>query len=280
MISTFKLLRPADPIYVQHLQVLAPLKQVIAAQCAFLANAAICLQDAGIARIKERFAYTWQKRLMVYHSVVFEGAVSVSDTPEFRIGLVGAGFMGGHIASRLLDAGFAPAQLVVATRSPPRAKDLAARDVQITSDVESVASAARLLFLCVLPAQLPDIARALRRGLSRPTLVVSIVSGVSRAKLISLLGVESVIVLHTDNALRALQANLPRNDNGRASVSPPRELTPQLLRLSADCFMPSAAAVAELVAALGIVLNGLEFPPAELTTVAMESLLGASPQQV
>jgi len=105
------------------------------------------------------------------------------------------------------------------------------------------------------------------------------VSGVSRAKLISLLGVESVIVLHTDNALRALQANLPRNDNGRASVSPPRELTPQLLRLSADCFMPSAAAVAELVAALGIVLNGLEFPPAELTTVAMESLLGASPQQ-
>ena len=281
MISTYQLIRPADPKFEQHYLTLAPLKQLIAAHCTFLACCCQLVQEAGIARIKERFAYTWQKRLAAYHGAS-EGLPS--DLPlEFRLGLVGAGYIGSHVARRLLDAGFSQSQLLVATRSPQRAKDLSARGVQVTTDVESVASSTRLLILAVLPAHLPEVARSLRKSLSRQTLIISLVSGVSRAKLISLLGVQSIIVLHTEAALVALQAHLHLDADsrgGRAAPSKPtKKLTLPLLRVSAESFMPSVAVAAELVGVLPVVLNGLELSAAELMTVSVESLLG-SPAQV
>lgn len=67
------------------------------------------------------------------------------------------------------------------------------RGVTCCFDNTHVASSVHLLFLCVLPSQLPSVAEELRGHLSPRTLVYSFVTGTPLGKLKQLLEHESVI---------------------------------------------------------------------------------------
>ena len=74
------------------------------------------------------------------------------------IGFVGVGRMGGHMASRLLDAGFA---LCVFDTNPDVVKPLAARGATVLTSAQDVASTARIV-LVSLPT--PQIVQAVALG--------------------------------------------------------------------------------------------------------------------
>eukprot|EP00966_Prymnesium_polylepis_P312837 7229313-Prymnesium_polylepis.1 len=276
IISTFKLMRPADDYHEQLYLTLIPLKVVLATQCVFLAHACQQLQDAGIARIKKQFAYTWEKRISAYYQspvaiAADAGADALAEQRQFKVGIVGAGFMGGQVARTMLDAGFEPTQLLLATRTPSRQKELAARGVHLVTDLESVASRAHVLFLCVLPAHLQDVSRGLRKSVSRQTLVVSLVAGVTRVKLEQMLDSPAAFVLNSEETLTALRASrigLP-GQGGAPPAAPMKQLTPHLLRLSAASLAPELSGLVDLVRAMPVVLTGLELPEGDSRTACL-----------
>ena len=81
---------------------------------------------------------------------------------SITVGIIGGGVIGGVVAHALLDAGIPPPAVLMSTRSPLRQKDLAARGVAVVFDNALVAARCQLLILCVLPAQLQDVAKTLR----------------------------------------------------------------------------------------------------------------------
>lgn len=181
MLSSYSLLRPADPLLEQLYLTLCPLKRLLASQCVFIAFSCQRVQLASIARAKVQYAYTWEKRLTAY----FAASNAMSSDPSdgasdwrFRIGIIGGGCMGGYLAYALLGAGFHPSQLVVASRTPARQKDLASRGVHVVTDVESVVRFVHILFLCVLPIHLAEVAKAMRKALAPHILTFSLLAGV------------------------------------------------------------------------------------------------------
>mgnify|MGYP002046016569 CR=1 FL=1 len=78
----------------------------------------------------------------------------VSAPPEVLVGVIGCGALGTIVVQMLLDAGFAPSQLLVSTRSPQKQRALVDQGVRVAFDNERVAGRCHLLIVAVLPAQL------------------------------------------------------------------------------------------------------------------------------
>ena len=82
-----------------------------------------------LRRLVERFAFTWQQRLAAYRALPDGTEVPPPDgdaaaPPELLVGLIGCGALGSTVVQTLLDAGFAPSQILVSTRSPQQLQAL------------------------------------------------------------------------------------------------------------------------------------------------------------
>jgi 3-hydroxyisobutyrate dehydrogenase-like beta-hydroxyacid dehydrogenase len=75
-----------------------------------------------------------------------------------KLGFVGVGRMGGHMTSRLLDAGY---ELTLFDTSPEATKPAAARGAKVVGSPAEVASDAETVLIC-LP--MPDIVRTVAIG--------------------------------------------------------------------------------------------------------------------
>lgn len=302
------LTRPSNPRLERLYLELAPLKQILASHVYFLARVVAQVQDLGVDRLKVKFAYTWQKKLGVYVGTP-EGA-GLPDAAELIVGIVGGGLMGGTVARALLDGGLQPQQLLIATRSPGRQKELATLGVQVSFDVPAVAARAHMIILAVLPAQLPEAARQLRAHLSRHALVVSLVGCVARQKLTQLLGTQHVFALHADKARNDLRADhihlQPAVERDGASFKSPKALRPRsadlrdggkssaaagatvvravatgltaaLVDTASHSLTPTLSDLAQLTQMLPVVLAGLELPETDCQAAALEGLFGKMP---
>ena len=187
-----KLKVPPDAAAAELYQSVQPLRQMVAFQAAFVAGCCQQAMELGTSKLQEKFAFTWQQRLAAYRALPDGTEVPPPDgdaaaPPELLVGLVGCGALGTTVVQTLLDAGFAPSQLLVSTRSPQQHQALLAQGVRVAFHNAGVAARVHLLILAVLPAQLADVAKDIRGALSPRTLVFSCVAAVSEAKLRQLL---------------------------------------------------------------------------------------------
>ncbi|WP_299906357.1 pyrroline-5-carboxylate reductase dimerization domain-containing protein [uncultured Paracoccus sp.] len=108
---------------------------------------------------------------------------------EFSIGIIGgAGMLGRAIARALLRSGWPEARLWIANRSGSRAGFEDHPGVTVTADTQALADACDLVLLSVPPALAGDL------GIHAPDrLVVSVMAGVSAARLVELTGASRVV---------------------------------------------------------------------------------------
>ena len=193
-------------------------------------------------------------------SSAIEKALVAGGISSITVGIIGGGVIGGVVAHALLDAGIPPPAVLMSTRSPLRQKDLAARGVAVVFDNALVAARCQLLILCVLPAQLQDVAKTLRP--QSHTVVLSLVGATPIAKIRSLFhsphalsaGADDTLplLIEAQRALRqdAIDGDEPIEQYGLSAGRLPDE---QVLELSAAGFASDAQAVARAVNALRIV---------------------------
>jgi 3-hydroxyisobutyrate dehydrogenase-like beta-hydroxyacid dehydrogenase len=100
------------------------------------------------------------------------------------IGFVGVGRMGGHMASRLLDAGFA---LCIFDTNPDVIKPLAARGAEVAASAQEVASKARIVLMSLPTPQIVQavVLGAVANGTSVKIVVDLSTSGPGVANIIS-----------------------------------------------------------------------------------------------
>ena len=128
-----RLKQPADPAAAELYRSLQPLRKLVSFQAAFVAGCYQQAMELGTARLMEKFTFTWQKRLAAFRVLpdgteVAAPGGDVSAPPEVLVGVIGCGALGTIVVQMLLDAGFAPSQLLVSTRSPQRQQAL--RDLE------------------------------------------------------------------------------------------------------------------------------------------------------
>jgi pyrroline-5-carboxylate reductase len=113
-----------------------------------------------------------------------------------RYGVVGAGVMGGALLRGLLDHGAAPADCWATAASLETCEQVAQTfGVACTTTIPAALTETRIVLLCVKPYQVDAAAGALRAaGIAAPTIVVSIVAGVTTARLHELLGADVPVV--------------------------------------------------------------------------------------
>ncbi|XP_051010194.1 NADP-dependent oxidoreductase domain-containing protein 1 [Acomys russatus] len=125
-------------------------------------------------------------------AVSFEG-VDPEDT-EVKVGIIGGGHLGKQLAKVLLKLVPLPAEsLKMSTRRPESLAELQKLGVQCRYDNASVASWAKVLFLCCLPAQLPNICIEIQAKLEKTCIVYSFVSAVPLPRLKLLLNHTNII---------------------------------------------------------------------------------------
>ena len=124
-----KLKIPPDRAAAELYQSLQPLRKMVAYQAAFVAGCCQQAMELGTWRLQEKFPFTWQKQLAAYRALPdgTEAAPLDGDAaapPELLVGLIGCGALGSTVVQTLLDAGFAPSQILVSTRSPQQLQAL------------------------------------------------------------------------------------------------------------------------------------------------------------
>lgn len=257
-----RFLRFDDPALTVQNDALRDLKQALSLQCVFVAG---CCQRA----------------------LALGSAVNWPAPAEICIGIVGCGMMGGLVAHALLDAGFAPSALLVSTRSPQRQTELAARGVRPYLNNADVASRAHLLLLAVLPAQLPEVSKSLRSGLSTRTLVLSLVGATPLAKLRTLLGAPRALAVAADATLPLLleaQATQREEEEEAAATAEDapragRLSDERVLALAAEGFAPDLGAARSLLEGLPAVLASLDLGAEAVEDACLHAAFGAVPPE-
>jgi len=113
------------------------------------------------------------------------------------LGVIGAGVMGQTLVRGLLSSGSITRERIwVGERNPAACESAAiALGVPVETDYGSRVPTAGLILMCVKPGDAAAVLTALRgAGLRRETLLISILAGVSTAKLESLLDAENPVV--------------------------------------------------------------------------------------
>ena len=270
-----RFLRVEDPELAAIGDALWDLKQALAIQCVYLTGCCHRARSLAVRGPSDGKASAVDK------------AIAAGGVSSVTVGIIGGGVMGGVVAHALLDAGIPPPAVLMSTRSPRRQKALAARGVAVVFDNALIASRCHLLILCVLPAQLQDVARTLKP--QSHTAVLSLVGATPLAKIRSLLqaphalsaGADATLplLLQAQRSVRqeAADGGEPIEQDGLSAGRLPDE---HVLELAACGFAPDQHAVARLVNAIGTVCGDLELPPALAQSVAVEALFGAQPQGV
>lgn len=200
--------RNVHALILPHYLAFQAVKAVIATHCLFVTYCFRCTQELATVRTIHAHPLAWRHRLAQYRAATAVGAQSSAKqrpdaAPAMRVGMIGCGVVGRTIADSLLDSGLMPpSDLAVSTRTVARANDLAIQGVHVAFDNAAVAADASILFICVLPPQLPAIASELRAVLKPHTLVVVAAAALPTPKLHAL--------FPRNRALHASSVDAPR----------------------------------------------------------------------
>ncbi|XP_028627752.1 NADP-dependent oxidoreductase domain-containing protein 1 isoform X1 [Grammomys surdaster] len=119
-------------------------------------------------------------------TVSFDAAATEDE--KLTVGIIGCGHLGKQLANVLLKIVPIPAEnLQISTRRPDSLVELRKLGVRCVYDNSAVASWAKVLFLCCLPAQLPNICLEIQSKLEKSCTVYSFVSAIPLPRLKSLL---------------------------------------------------------------------------------------------
>ncbi|XP_075803658.1 NADP-dependent oxidoreductase domain-containing protein 1 [Microtus pennsylvanicus] len=134
-----------------------------------------------------------QARLTMQPRAVSFNAVSVEDE-TLKVGIIGCGHLGKQLATVLLRLVPIPAEdLHISTRRPESLVEFQKLGVQCLYDNASVASWAKVLFLCCLPSQLPNICLEIQNKLEKTCFVYSLVSAIPLPRLKFLLNHSNIL---------------------------------------------------------------------------------------
>src|SRR5262249_16164753 len=117
-------------------------------------------REGFVCREERRRATRQTKRWPnVSHNDRDRSFVAVHQSVESEIGFIGTANMGGMLIRALVQGGsIAPGNIWAANRSPARLDSLATEFTGLHSaDSSRVAAASKVLFLCVKPADVPDV---------------------------------------------------------------------------------------------------------------------------
>ena len=144
----------------------------------------------------------------------------MSDTT--RIALLGAGVMGGTLASALIRSGHRPADILIADKDPDRAAQVALQHGCRHDGAEGAVAAADIVVLAVKPQDMPTLIDQIRDHVRPETLVVSIAAGISTDFLERRLAEGTSVVRVMPNTPALV-------DQGMSALSPGRHCTPEHL---------------------------------------------------
>ncbi|KAH0516563.1 NADP-dependent oxidoreductase domain-containing protein 1 [Microtus ochrogaster] len=120
-------------------------------------------------------------------------AASVEDE-TLKVGIIGCGHLGRQLATVLLRLVPIPAEnLHISTRRPESLVEFQKLGVRCLYDNASVASWAKVLFLCCLPSQLPNICLEIQNKLEKTCFVYSFVSAIPLPRLKFLLNHSNIL---------------------------------------------------------------------------------------
>lgn len=112
----------------------------------------------------------------------------INKEPGLKIGIVGGGKLGQQLARALIEfAGVQPSEIRISTRQPDLLTDLKSKQVMCFFNNAKLASSVNMLFLCVLPSQLPPILDEIKKCLPEKCIIYSFVPGFSENSLRNLL---------------------------------------------------------------------------------------------
>lgn len=147
-----------------------------------------------------------------------------------RIGVIGAGAIGGAVIDRLLDGGFATAGAIAAceTREERRREVVARYGVTVTADPLETGRA-DVVVLAVPPAAMAAVLEAIRPGLSASQVVVSFAGGVPLAWLEARVPPGTPVVRVNPNSPSIVGAGYNPVTYGRHATGAARELAKAFL---------------------------------------------------
>ncbi|KAK7819937.1 hypothetical protein U0070_007629 [Myodes glareolus] len=132
------------------------------------------------------------RRKLHPRSVSFDAA-SVEDD-SLKVGVIGCGHLGKQLVNVLLRLVPIPAEnLHISTRRPESLVEFQKLGVRCLYDNASVASVAKVLFLCCLPSQLPNICLKIQNKLEKTCIVYSFVSAIPLPRLKLLLNHTNIL---------------------------------------------------------------------------------------
>ena len=117
----------------------------------------------------------------------------VSRSIDCNIGFLGCGEIGREVLSGLLDLGVAPELVRIMTRTCSGLDEFEERGVMCTTDPTAVTHTANIVIVAVPPAQLQSVAAAVRGTFRHDAVALSILAGVTEAKVAQLLGLPFVL---------------------------------------------------------------------------------------
>ncbi|EDL02931.1 NADP-dependent oxidoreductase domain-containing protein 1 [Mus musculus] len=125
-------------------------------------------------------------------TVSFDNAATEDEL--LTVGIIGCGHLGKQLTNVLLKTVPIPAEnLQISTRRPESLGELRKLGVRCVYDNAAVASWAKVLFLCCLPAQLPNICLEIQSKLNKHCTVYSFVSAIPLPRLKSLLNHTNIL---------------------------------------------------------------------------------------
>lgn len=276
--------RRVDPEIFPHYLAAHAIKAVVATHCLFVTYAFRCVQELATARVIDKHPHTWKKRLQQYRSAnASAGQGYVNQSPEMppsmRVGMIGCGMVGRTVLQTLLDAGLTqPSEIAISTRTVSRCTDLSSQGATVSFDNAGVARDVNVLFIAVLPPQLPAIATAIRHEIRPQTLVVVLAAGLPTRKLRALFPGRAAIHASSVDAVR-LRDELDIERVAAGSTTSAVSMASQLLHGAQHVIELAATHVSNewalaLTAALDAALHGLEAEAEERTLICLKAVLG------
>ncbi|CAH1790765.1 unnamed protein product, partial [Owenia fusiformis] len=139
-----------------------------------------------VRQIKAELRHPKQKRAKLLQETIPRDPILV--------GIIGCGRLGTHLAQMLLTYGeVQPQELKISTRRPETLVELQDKGVKCFHDNVLLASSVHLLFLCVLPAQLPSLAEEIKPHISTRCTIYSFVNTIHTEKLKQLLNFTNIV---------------------------------------------------------------------------------------
>ena len=108
---------------------------------------------------------------------------------KYKLGLIGAGNMAEAVAKAAIEQGLVTADKIIASDTNPERRDLfASLGINVTEDNDLIVTEARQIMLAVKPQVFPDVAGLLGKVDAQRQIIISIMAGITTAKIEELAG--------------------------------------------------------------------------------------------